>query len=722
MKGSAHAGFLIPLGTTMNTLDSGKTIQASHPPERHPSFEDLQPKLIDFILHLIQAFLRTGYYTSEHPESKRAKEGLYQQFKSFFEQEGELTFLVREDQERKEVLLEGLFPEAQRLTRMMAKGMGELYVPRMIKYLERKDLVSLTLKSRMDGTEFIQFVDIMSEPSLVDIRKKEDQENFAETLCRHGVFNISYIFNEDLLAPSREMPWRVRLMLSRLRKDLKMVPLFHKMTGEELQEIRRKLIQDGIRPIRHPDLLCSALQNSDLAATPENPEEFIEDGIIFSIHISYFLDTVQLFLREHLRIKQLQKKDSLEKKSDRLGGKICHRLMETGTPQAETLLEEFFRHELISFENLPPGLRKKILIERQTDRFLSDPTQFFQQLDQAHEEKQFLEITQSFVEMIPELIKRDRYTEVQNIFSALKKYTHWTGLAGMILEVLGQGPVPLLLKEKFLANKKEVRMAIVPIFIALEGVAIPNLLDILKTSKDQWVRKNACEALIQIGPAATAHLLKELEEQIVSAETTGDILRVLGEIKSQESKTSLLNVLRRYIAHEHPKLREQAIHTLCLIAGREGEEVFLSSLRDPHIEVRKMAVWCLGMIRSDRGLEKMVQIIKQINTSPSPQMDQIETQIYHAFGTLGSMQVAGETPEEILLGILERRGIKRWGGLFQKNPLSDSALGAICDALGKMGTERSIKTLNELKKSSDAHWIPKVGEVLKKIQERAGYS
>jgi hypothetical protein len=266
---------------TMTALDSGKIIQASHPTTgRLPSLEDLQLKLTDFILHLIQAFLRTGYYTSEHPESKRAKEGLYQQFQSFFEQEGELTFLLREDQERKDVLLEGLFPEAQRLNRMMAKGMGELYVPRMVKYLERKDLVSLTLKSRMDATEFIHFVDVMSEPSLVDI-------------------------------------------------------------------------------------------------------------------------------------------------------------------------------------------------------------------------------------------------------------------------------------------------------------------------------------------------------------------------------------------------------------------------------------------------------LKEINTSPSSQMDQIETQIYHAFGTLGNIQVAGETPEEILLKVLEKRGIKKWGGLFQKNQLTDSALGAICDALGKMGTQRSVKTLHELKKSLDGPWVQRVGDVIRKIEERA---
>src|SRR4030042_3917602 len=134
------------------------------PPEEVERLQKLHSKLTDFILHLIQAFLRTGYYTPEHPESKRAKEGLYQQFKSFFDQEGELTFLVKEDQERKEVLVEGLFPEAQRLNRMMAKGMGELYVPRLVKYLERKDLISLSLKSRMDREEFTRFVDVMSEP------------------------------------------------------------------------------------------------------------------------------------------------------------------------------------------------------------------------------------------------------------------------------------------------------------------------------------------------------------------------------------------------------------------------------------------------------------------------------------------------------------------------------------------------------------------------------
>jgi hypothetical protein len=67
---------------------------------------------------------------------------------------------------------------------------------------------------------------------------------------------------------------------------------------------------------------------------------------------------------------------------------------------------------------------------------------------------------------------------------------------------------------------------------------------------------------------------------------------------------------------------------------------------------------------------------------------------------------------------VEQRGIKRWWGLFEKNPLTDAALGGICDALGKIGTKESITVLTHLKKSHEGPWVLKVKEALKKIEER----
>ena len=87
------------------TLDDGSQseILEGPSPEENGRFPKLQTRLTDFILHLIQAFLRTGYYTAEHPESKKAKEGLYEEFVLLFKQEDELTFLLREDQEQQEI-------------------------------------------------------------------------------------------------------------------------------------------------------------------------------------------------------------------------------------------------------------------------------------------------------------------------------------------------------------------------------------------------------------------------------------------------------------------------------------------------------------------------------------------------------------------------------------------------------------------------------------------
>jgi len=201
-------------------------------------------------------------------------------------------------------------------------------------------------------------------------------------------------------------------------------------------------------------------------------------------------------------------------------------------------------------------------------------------------------------------------------------------------------------------------------------------------------------------------------------ETTRDILRVLGEIKSREWKAPLMEILRRYTSHENLKLKEQALHTLCQVGGSGGEEIFLSSLSDPDLDIQKRAVWCLGMIKSARGVEKMIGMLKQVSTAPSPQMDQLETQIYYAFGIAGNLTVADKTLEQILLEVIEKRGLKRWWGPFQKDLLPENTLGAICDALGKIGTKESVPVLSKLENSLKGPLIPKVREALKKIEER----
>jgi hypothetical protein len=114
----------------------------------------------------------------------------------------------------------------------------------------------------------------------------------------------------------------------------------------------------------------------------------------------------------------------------------------------------------------------------------------------------------------------------------------------------------------------------------------------------------------------------------------------------------------------------------------------------------------------------MMGMLKQISATPSPQLEKLETQIYYAFGFSGNLAIEGKTMEQILVEVVEKRGTKGLLGFLQKNPLSDASLMAICDTLGKVGTNESVKVLTKLEKSVKDPLLPKVKEALKKIRER----
>jgi hypothetical protein len=86
------------------------------------------------------------------------------------------------------------------------------------------------------------------------------------------------------------------------------------------------------------------------------------------------------------------------------------------------------------------------------------------------------------------------------------------------------------------------------------------------------------------------------------------------------------------------------------------------------------------------------------------------------------MTIAGRTTEQILLQILEKRGIKQWWNPFQKNRLTEPSLGAVCDTLGKIGTVESLAILSQLAKEREASWAPRAREASRRIEERTPLS
>jgi HEAT repeat protein len=683
----------------------------------------LKGHLAKFLLSLIQAFLRTGYYTAGHPEARKAKLGLYEEFQGLFTQKGELTFMVREDPGGRAILIEGVLPEIENLNSVMLRGMAEMYTPKFATFLERKDLISLTLKDTMARTEFTNFVDLMGEPIFVDTREKSDKERFSRTLTERGIFNISYIFTEEFLSIRRKVPWRSQIALTRLKKDFSMVPLYLGVDAQGMKKVRREVIHDVVRPIQNIETIYPILVNADLAQTKELREFDIAEEIIACLSDELLLTLSKILLQDSLRRGDTQPHD----RSLRLARQVASALNLRCIKGRESILTEYFRHKLIPLEQLPEKVQHTIKSEQLIDKFIRHSSSFLDQFDRIEDRTQYFRIGLSLTEIIPELIRRDRYEEILEIIAHIDRHVHekehLSIYAGKVLEEMEKGEILQALKRRFLSGQKEIREAIAPIFIRFGVEALPQLLSLLIQSNDHVVRRHTCEILVQIDPSAINIILDELTKGGIEIKSTIDIIRVLGEIDCDEWIQPLAKALRAYLTHENAHLREEALRVYYKIMGGEGENVYLGLLNDTDIGVQKTAIQCLASIKSEVALEKFLQILKNAEDSPSHRNPSIEASLFGALAFYGNV----ERPEiglveDFLLQILSRhlslgpfRFLTR-----KKDSLSEGAIAAICKTLGEIGTDKSLSILQRMDRETNRSWHAEAKEGLMKIAARQG--
>jgi hypothetical protein len=697
---------------------------------RKPAQSDPQREIKDhlakFLLSLIQAFLRTGYYTADHPQSKSAKEGLYEDFQNLLGNKYELTFLVSHVPGGEKILIEGMLPEPQELRSIMLQGMADMYTPKFATFLKRKDLISLTLKAAMSWTEFNNFVDLMGEPTFADTLEKSDKERFSQTLRERGIFNISYIFNEELLAGERDIPWRSQVALSRLRKDFKMIPFYQDLDEIGMKKVRRQIIQDVVRPMQSAEIIYPILANSDLAETEEFKEIEIDEEMITSLSEELLLQVSRMFLKETIS----QKESNLNReKSTRLAKQIASSLKLKEIKGKEKILEEYYKHELIPIDELPEAIQRRIKKEQQIAKFMQNTDVYLKNFDEIEDTQKYVRFAQSLKNIIPELIRRDQYKQIQWIIAQIDHHANEkkdrSRHARHILDEIETGKILRALEAKFMTGQRELCMLIAPIFAMLGRRCVPQLLSFLKQSNEQLVLKSACETLLTIDPSHINLILDLLHDEEVGTESCIRIIQALGDMASEEFIKPLATALQSYLNHKNPRLREEALWAYYSVVGEAGERVYLALLSDVDIAVQKKAIQCLSRMKSETALDKFLVILKELGDAPLEKGQHLVPTLFSALAFYGNLERPGEGPlEDFLLDTLERqvslgplKFLKK-----KKSILSEGAVAAICETLGKIGTDKSRPVLEKFKKQDNMMWKNKAAEALKEMDRRAGIS
>ncbi len=224
---------------------------------------------------------------------------------------------------------------------------------------------------------------------------------------------------------------------------------------------------------------------------------------------------------------------------------------------------------------------------------------------------------------------------------------------------------------------------------------------VLTDCENRQARKAATDALIQKGELAQRWVLKTLtnpEQPWYLLRNALMILRFVGKGPKAVDRA------RNFASHAHPRVRDEALHTLLTLKAGDAEQLVINALGDPDDKVLWRATSALGELTplSEASIAKLVEMLKT-DIPEEPQVAAIHSRkvsnIIRAMGTMVNIKNI-QAIEDVILdtaqmidgqnkGILQR--LKKSSSPYQKSILSASIA-----TLAKIGTSRSEAFLDKL--------------------------
>jgi HEAT repeat protein len=675
--------------------------------EESSSISHLHTEAGDFVVSLIQAFLRTGYYLPEHPQSRKAREDLYESFLKIAKVSGQLHFFIR-DEGGPTVYVEGPEDSAGKLKDIMPLGMADTYNPRFVNFLERKELVSLTLSTRMDAQEFSEFINLMSEPAFVEMREEGLKEKFQASIARSGIRNISYIFNEDFITVRRDIPWRVSLALSRLHKDLRVLPIYEDADLSELADIKRGIIDDIIRPLQEPELSYTFLMNLDLATTEILPEGEAEDELVTAMEEETFLGVVSLLIGDASGTEKRYRDILPPEKLNRLLGKVSKRLITINNQAANDHLRDLFETGLLSSDNLTPEVRERITLLRLVRSFVDYSDAYLVHLEAGVKLEEFNKVAVPLARIVPDLLEGGWHPEAVSITERLCYHAQTEDerarTAHRALDQLRGEQVLSRAKTMFLQGSKEDRTGIGRFLQLLGPWAARTLLEIVRESDDVWRRKQACDILLQMGREPAASLIGLLEEEEAPGEAVSTVIKILAGIEYDDMKPMVIEAVEKRVRDLTSEVRREALGALSVLEPAGRQEIFLSALTDPDGDVRKEGIRGLGVTADPESLVPLRDTIEAARMSEEEADWDLAAAAILSIGYLreGCEQIR-EQADEYVLDLageaVPRKGLKKLVRSGRGYP--QQFLLSLSYTLGRIGNEESERYLTSMANLKD---------------------
>lgn len=675
----------------------------------------------DFTLRLIKTLLQTSAYTQDHPLAAQATADLYGAFQEATAHAAEVSYIMTSAVDERGVMVEGLTPEPIEVAKTFRNEMGEHFVGKFHDYFLRNRIASFTIRREIERAEFERFIQIWVGWGLRVGREAtgaESAKGLFHELTRHGVLRVNIVGLDEMLGGHRQLPWNVKISLSRIRNDLSRFQQLKSASAETHASLSQQAVSDVLQSIPRLDLIRDVLLNLDLVAEdlPDVPgAELIRLGVeglspVALTSVVESLQEVRAGIEADLTQVRLVGRDPADLAQWALAvvkaGLV--RLARLDFAPARSLLLSSHERGLVEHDILPKTVQRRIKAGRTTVRFIEQADAYLGDLATTRDPTTYLKYLNVFVLVLPELAARNRGDLLARVFDILARHqaeeSPFPGRTRFIHEMLANlesgGFMDQMVRIAVMTPKesREPHERAVAMF----GEAIvPGLVASLASLDDASYRKATCSMLVRIGSPSLRFIMDELRAHRHAWYTVRNLIQVLGEIGDPEAIPAVVE----YSAHPNAKVREECLAALAKLGGGDAESLLLRFLEDREESVVRRAIHHLAGMRatSPAFLERLHDLLRVRTRQEADPPESLQAACLRALMEYEKVLLPPHPDFEALLHdiIAPPRLKSMLPGRLGIRPKSDSLVLMAIEALGFRGGKQTEPTLHALAAGQD---------------------